>query len=321
MQYRQLGKSGIRVSTIGIGTNRFGHEVMPQAEVSRVIDAAMDLGINFLDSADIYTGGRSEETIGAALGGPGQSSRRSRFVIATKFFSPTGDGPNDRGGSRLHMQRAVEASLRRLQMETIDLLYIHRFDEVTPLEETLRAFDDLVRAGKVLYIGASAFMAWQIARANLLADFHAWSPFIVNQVHYHMLEREVEKELMPFCASQGVGIIPFFPLAGGFLTGKYTRGQPAPAGSRGESSPYVQQYMTPENYTRVERLSAWAASRDHTLGDLAHAWLLAHPQVSSVISGATKLEQVQANVKAADWALTPAEMEEVNRLLENKAEI
>jgi aryl-alcohol dehydrogenase-like predicted oxidoreductase len=318
MQYRQLGKSGVRVSVVGIGTNRFGHEKMPQVEVNRVIDAAIDLGINFLDSADVYTGGRSEETIGAALGGPNQSSRRSRFVIATKFFNATGEGPNDRGASRLYMQRAVEASLRRLQIETIDLLYIHRFDDNTPLEETLRAFDDLVSTGKIQYIGASQFLAWQLARANLLAAFHSWTPFIVTQAHYHLLEREVERELLPFCASEGVGLIPYFPLAGGFLTGKYLRGQPAPTGSRGESNQYVQQYMTPANYTRIERLSAWSAERGHTLGELAHAWLLSHPQVSSVISGATKVDQVMANAKSAEWSLSPGEAEAINEILSAK---
>lgn len=313
MQYRQLGKSGARVSVIGLGTNRFGHEVMPQPEVDRVLDAAFDLGINFLDSADIYTGGRSEETIGKALGG--QSSRRSRFVIATKYANRAGQGPNDYGASRLHMVQAVETSLRRLQTDHIDLYYVHVWDGATPLAEMMRGLDDLVKTGKVVYLGASNFMAWQLASANLLADFHGWAPFVVSQSHYHMLERGVEQELLPYCASQGVGMIPYFPLAGGFLTGKYRRGQPAPAGSRGESSPYVQGYMTAENYTRVEQLESWAQARGHSLGDLAQAWLLARPEVSSVISGATKLEQVQANVRAAGWVLTAEEVAEVDQLL------
>ncbi len=318
MQYRQLGKSGARVSVIGLGTNRFGNEKMPQAVVNNVIDAALDLGINFLDSADVYTGGRSEETIGVSLGGPGKSSRRSRFVIATKFYNATGEGPNDRGASRLHMQNAVEASLRRLQISTIDLLYVHVYDPTTPPEEVMRGLDDLIRAGKVQYAGASQYLAWQLARANMLAEFHGWSPFVVTQAHYHLLERGVESELLPFCADQGVGLIPYFPLAGGFLTGKYRRGEPAPAGSRGESNPYVQNYMTPANYTLIERLSAWAAERGRSLGDLAHAWLLAHAEVSSVISGATRVEHVQQNARAADWALTPADFAEVGKILANK---
>lgn len=313
MQYRQMGKSGIRVSVIGLGTNRFGMERMPQEEVNRVIDAAADLGINFLDSADIYTGGRSEETIGEALKG-----RRNKFVVATKFHNKTGEGQNDWGASRYHLYEAVDASLRRLQMDHIDLYYVHNYDETTPLEEMLRGLDDVVRAGKVRYIGASNFMAWQIARSNLLADVHGWTPFAVAQNHYHMLERQMEKEMLPFCKSQGVGLIPYFPLAGGFLTGKYKQGQPAPAGSRGESSGYVQQYMTPANYTMVEKLGKWAAERGRTSGDAAQAWLLAHPEVSSVISGATRMEHVQQNAKGADWTLSGEELAQVNQILQGK---
>ncbi len=310
MQYRQLGKSGVRVSTIGLGTNRFGFERMPQEEVNRAIAAASDLGINFLDSADIYTGGRSEETIGAALQG-----RRNQFVVATKYFNKTGTGPNDWGASRYHLYDAVDASLRRLQTDHIDLYYVHNFDPLTPFEEMLRGLDDLVRAGKLRYIGASQFLAWQIARSNLLAEFHGWSPFVASQVHYHLLERGQELEMLPFCRSQGVGLIPFFPLAGGFLTGKYRRNEPAPAGSRGESAKYVQQYMTPANYTLMERLGEWAAQRGHTPGEAAQAWLLAHPEVSSVISGATRAEQMQENARAADWVLTPEEFQEINQML------
>lgn len=310
MQYRQLGKSGVRVSVIGLGTNRFGYERMPQEEVNRVIDAAADLGINFLDSANTYQGGRSEETIGNALRG-----RQNRFIVATKYYNRVGEGPNDWGASRYHVLQALEASLRRLQMDHIDLYYVHNWDAATPIEELLRSLDDLVRAGKVRYIGASNFLAWQIARANLMAEFHGWTQFIVSQNHYHMLQRGVEEETLSFCRDQGVGLIPYYPLAGGFLTGKYRRGQLAPAGSRGESNKYVQQYMTDANYTIVERLEEWAAQHGHTSGDLAQAWLLAHPEVSSVITGATRLSQVQENVKAADWVLTPAETGEVNKIL------
>lgn len=314
MQYRQLGKSGVRVSVIGLGTNRFGYERMPQSEVDRVLAAAADLGINFLDSADVYQGGRSEETIGSALKG-----KRSKFVVATKYYNRTGDGPNDWGASRYHLYDAVEASLRRLQTDHIDLYYVHNFDPATPIEEMLRGLDDLVRAGKVRYIGASNFLAWQIARANLMAEVHGWSPFVAIQSHYHMLERDIEKEMLPFCQSQGVGLIPYFPLAGGFLTGKYRPGEPAPAGSRGESSPYVQKYMTPANYTIVAKLQAFAEQRGQTPGGAAQAWLLARPEVSSVISGATRLEQVQENVKAAEWTLSAEEFKELNQILEAKA--
>ena len=310
MQYRQLGKSGVRVSTIGIGTNRFGYEHMPQAEVNRVIDSAADLGINFLDSADVYQGGKSEETIGKAL-----ASKRQQFVVATKYYNKTGPGPNDWGASRYHLYDAVEASLRRLQTDHIDLYYVHVFDDTTPIEEMLRGLDDLVRAGKIRYIGASQFLSWQIARANLLAEVHGWSPFVVIQAHYHMLERGLDHEMLPFCHSQGVSLVPFFPLAGGFLTGKYKRGQPAPAGSRGESSGYVQNYMTDPNYTFIERLTSWAQERGRTPAEAAQAWLLAKPEVCSVISGATRLEQMQANAKAADWTLTTEEVAQINALL------
>jgi aryl-alcohol dehydrogenase-like predicted oxidoreductase len=310
MLYRQLGKSGVRVSVIGLGTNRFGYERMPQEEVNRTLAAALDLGINFLDSADIYQNGRSEETIGVALQG-----KRNRFVIATKYQGKVGPGINDGGTSRYHMFDAVEASLRRLQTDHIDLFYVHNFEETTPMEEMLRGLDDLVRAGKVRYVGASNFLAWQLARCNLLADVHGWSPFVVIQAHYHMLERGIEKEILSYCRSQAVGLIPYFPLAGGFLTGKYKRGQPAPAGSRGETNKYLHQYMTDAGYTLVERLGDWAAQHGHTTSEAAHAWLLAHPEVSSVISGATRLEQVQENVKAGDWVLTPAEYEELNQML------
>lgn len=309
MQYRQLGSAGVRVSTIGLGTNQFGGKV-DQAGVNNILDAALDLGINLLDTADVYQQGRSEETLGVALAG-----RWDKFVLATKFCSPMGQGTNDKGASRYHIMAGVEASLRRLQSDYIDLYQIHRWDETTPIEETLRALDDLVRSGKVRYIGASNFAAWQLARANTIAEFRGWSPFVSIQNHYHMFERDQEREIIPYCNAHRVGILPYFPLAGGFLTGKYKRGEAAPAGSRGENSPYVQKYMTEANFTKVEKLTAWAEERGHTMGDLAHAWLLAQPAVSSVISGATKVDQIQANAKAGDWQLTVEELTAVNEIL------
>jgi aryl-alcohol dehydrogenase-like predicted oxidoreductase len=209
----------------------------------------------------------------------------------------------------------VEASLRRLQTDHIDLYQIHRWDDTTPIAETMRTLDDLVRSGKVRYIGASAFASWQLAKANLLAEMHGWSPFITIQSHYHLLERAVESEVIPYCAAHNVGFIPYFPLAGGFLTGKYKRGAGAPTGSRGESSEYVQNYMTDANYDIVEKLTAWAEARDHTMAELAHAWLLAQPTVCSVISGLTKLEHLQANARAGDWELSADEIAELNEIL------
>jgi aryl-alcohol dehydrogenase-like predicted oxidoreductase len=310
MEYRQLGNSGVRVSVIGLGTNRFGSPMLSQEGVNNIIDAALDLGVNLIDSSNSYQEGRSEETLGHALKG-----RWDKFVVATKFFFPAGEGPNDRGASRYHLMNAVEASLRRLQSDHIDLYYLHRWDETTPIEETLRALDDLIHQGKVRYIGASSFASWQLAHANLLAEVRGWTPFVVIQSHYHMLEREVEREMLPYCRAHQVGFIPYFPLAGGFLTGKYKRGQPAPPGSRGESNSYVQKYMTEANYDKLEQLGAWAEARGRGLNELAQAWLLAQSQVCSVISGATKPEQFLSNVKAADWTLTTEDLAEIDVIL------
>ena len=315
MQYRQLGSAGVRVSVIGLGTNRFGSEAVPQAQVNNILDAALDVGINLIDTANIYQKGESERTLGQALKG-----RWDRFVVATKFWYAVGEGPNDRGASRYHMMNAVEESLDRLQTDHIDLYYVHRWDEHTPIEETLRGLDDLLRAGKVRYLGASEFASWQLAHANLLAEVRGWTPFAVLQSHYHMLERGVEREVLPYCRAHDVGFVPFFPLAGGFLTGKYKRGEPAPAGSRGESSSYVQDYMTEANYDIVEKLATWAQERERGLNELAEAWLLGEPAVCSVISGATRVEHVLSNAKAADWVLADDELKEIRSILEPESQ-
>ncbi len=312
MEYRQLGGSGVRVSAIGLGTNQFGGKV-DQAGVNVIIDTALELGINLIDTADVYTGGRSEETLGVALAG-----KWDQVVLATKVYGTTGKGTNDTGGSRYHIMHGVEASLRRLKTDHIDLYQMHRWDEKTPIEETLRALDDLVRQGKVRYIGASNYAAWQLAYANTLAACRGLAPFVSVQNHYHMFERDQEREVLPYCNAFNVGLLPYFPLAGGFLTGKYTREQGAPAGSRGESSEYVQKYMVDANYDKVGTLTAWAADRGHSMVELAHAWLLAQPQVSSVISGATRAEQVRANAQAAGWSLSAVELDEVNAVVSRR---
>jgi len=312
MQYRPLGKSGVLVSTIGLGGNRLGLEgKVSQEEVNRIIDAAQDAGINFIDSANVYTSGRSEETLGVALKG-----RWNRFVLATKFSMKTGDGPNDRGASRYHMMNALEDSLRRLQSDHIDLYYVHRWDSTTPVEEMLRALDDVVRSGKVRYVGASNFAAWQLAECNLLAGMRGWSSFVVVQSEYNMFNRSLEQEVVPYCQAHEVGIVPYFPLAGGFLTGKYRRGQAAPPGSRGEKSPYVQGFMNDAGFDRLEKLETWAEAHGQKINALAQAWLLAQPQVCSVITGATSVEQIQNNAAAGDWNLSADEVKEVNAILE-----
>jgi 1-deoxyxylulose-5-phosphate synthase len=310
MEYRQLGSAGVRVSVIGLGTNRFGAPTVPQAEVNRIIAAALDLGINFIDASNTYTQGRSEETLGQALKG-----RWEQCVVASKFVLPIGQGPNDRGASRYHIMHALEGSLRRLQSDHLDLYYVHRWDPTTRLDETLRSLDDLLRLGKVRYLGVSDFAAWQLAQANVLAELRGWTPLVVIQSEYNLLARDVEREVLPYCQAQNVGFVPYYPLAGGFLTGKYRRGEPPPPGSRGETNPRVQKYMTMANFALLERLTAWAAAHGRGLNELAQAWLLAQPQVCSVIAGATTLDHVLSNVKAASWTLTPAEVAEVNALL------
>jgi aryl-alcohol dehydrogenase-like predicted oxidoreductase len=313
MEYRRLGRAAVKVSAIGVGCNRFGNKVDREG-TRAIVHRALDLGINFFDTADVYGNkGGSEEFLGDALAG-----EWGRVVLATKGRSRMGDGPNDEGASRYHLLSAVEASLLRLKTDHIDLYQIHSWDEATRPDEMMRALDDLVRAGKVRYIGASNFTAWQLCRCNDLAEMMGWESFVTVQPHYHMLEREVERELVPYCQWAGVGILPYFPLAGGFLTGKYQRGQAAPAGSRGESSPYVQGYRTDANYDILEKLSAFAQARGHNLHHLAFAWLLGQPQLSSVIAGATQPDQVTANVLAGEWRLTADELAEVRRLLEGK---
>jgi aryl-alcohol dehydrogenase-like predicted oxidoreductase len=312
VNYRKLGSSGLKVSAIGLGTNQFGSKVDQQAAVE-IVHAAIDLGINFIDTADVYQGGRSEEAIGAAL-----KDRRSQAIIATKVGNPMGEGPNQRGASRQRIMDGVRASLRRLDTDYIDLYQIHRWDNDTFVDETMRALDDLVRFGMVRYLGASNYTGWQLTWSNAAAESLGLDQFVSIQPHYHIFERGIESELVPACRYFGIGILPYFPLAGGFLTGKYRRGEPAPKGSRGETSQYVQRYMTEANYDRLKKLEQYAQERNHTITDVAHAWLLATPEVSSVISGATSIEHVQKNAAGADWQLTPDELDSINQILESQ---
>jgi aryl-alcohol dehydrogenase-like predicted oxidoreductase len=310
MEYRQLGCSGARVSVVGLGANRFGSAEVPQAEVSKIIDASLDAGINFIDTANVYNEGRSEETLGNALKG-----RMGEVVLATKFSFPRKTSANSWGASRYHMLEAVDQSLRRLQTDRIGLYYCHRWDETTPIEETLRGLDDLIRMGKICYIGASAYASWQLAHTNVLAELKGWSRFVVLQSEYNMLKRDVEREVLPYCSAHNVGFVPYYPLAGGFLTGKYEMGKPAPPGSRGESARAVQELMTEKNYRRVTQLTAWAKNHGRGVNELAQAWLLAQPIVCSVISGARTVDHVISNVKAADWNLTTDQLKEIDGIL------
>jgi len=309
MEYRQLGNAGVKVSAIGIGCNQFGGKVDKDG-TRAVIHRALDEGINFFDTADVYSAGVSEEVVGAALQG-----QWDKVVIATKGRFKMGEGPNDIGASRYHIMNAVEASLHRLGTDHIDLYQIHRWDEATPVEEMMRTLDDLVRAGKVHYVGASQFAAWQMSHSNDLAEMMGWEHFVTVQAHYHMLERDAERELTSYCQYANIGLLPFFPLAGGLLTGKYKRGEPAPAGSRGEHSQYVRGRLTDANFDILDKLHAFADSHGHTLHELAFAWLLSNRFVPSVIAGVTNPKQVTANAATVDWKLSETELAEINELL------
>jgi len=310
MEYRQLGNAGVRVSVVGLGANRFGSADVPQTVVDKIIHSALDAGVNFIDTANGYNDGRSEETLGSALKG-----RMDKVVMATKFNFPRKTSANSWGASRYQMMQAIEKSLHRLQTDHIDLYYCHRWDDTTPIEETLRGLDDLIRMGKICYIGASAYASWQLAHANVLAELKGWTRFVVLQSEYNMLRRGVEREVLPYCRAHNVGFVPYYPLAGGFLTGKYEMGKPAPPGSRGESVRNVQELMTERNYQTVNRLTVWAKDHGRGVNELAQAWLLAQPQVCSVITGAKNPEQLASNVKAADWNLMADEVKELDGIL------
>jgi aryl-alcohol dehydrogenase-like predicted oxidoreductase len=295
MTYRRLGASGLMVSTVGIGCNNFGPRI-DAAATARVVHSALDHGINLFDTADIYGKGQSEEMLGAALKG-----RRDEAVIATKFAIPMGPGPNDRGGSRGYILKAVEDSLRRLGVDHIDLYQMHRPDPGTPIEETLSALDALVQAGKVRYLGSSNFAGWQIAEAAFVADRHHLTPFVAAQNHYSLLERSLEAEVMPACARFGLGMLPYFPLAGGVLTGKYRKGEPPPANARMATSADTGRWLNDANFAIVDQLRTFADERGVSLTEVAIGGLAAQPGVTSVIAGAVSPEQVAANVAAGAY--------------------
>ena len=310
MQYRRLGTSGLRISEIGLGGNNFGGRADEETSIN-VINNAMDMGINFIDTADMYAQGRSEELVAQAVKG-----KRYRVIIATKFGHPRSVGPDEQGGSRRHLLQAVDASLKRLNSDYIDLYYLHFPDPETPIEETLRALDDLVHNGKVRYIGCSNFAAWQLCEAIWTSRFHNLESFITVQSRYNLIDRAIEQELVPFCQAYGISVIPWGPLANGFLTGKYRRGQPLPPGTRLASpSPFYSDTLTDTNFDKLAKLEAFSNERGHSVGELAIAWLLSHPWLGSVIAGAMKKEQLAANIAAADWKLNTADLVELGKIL------
>ena len=310
MDYRLLGKSGLQVSEIGLGCNQFGGRV-DEKGTAAIIHKAVEVGINFIDTSNNYGRGLSEEYIGKALKG-----MRHQVVLTTKVGGPMGEGPNQgRTASRIHIMQQIESSLRKLQTDYLDLYQIHFPDSRTPIEETLMALDDLVHQGKVRYIGCSNFAAWQIVEATLTARMYNLNAFISNQPQYNLLDRSIEQEILPVCQAYGLGTIPFSPIAGGFLTGKYQKGQPIPEGVRGYNSPFFKdRVLTDRNYEMLSKLEAFATKRGKPLGAVAIAWLLANPAVSTVIVGATRPEQVAENATATDWRLTPEEKQELDKI-------
>ncbi|HEX7324872.1 MAG TPA: aldo/keto reductase [Rhodanobacteraceae bacterium] len=311
MKTRALGASGLQVSELGLGCNNFGWK-LDAAAAQQVVDAALDAGVNFFDTANTYGGGASESMLGKALG-----ARRQDAIVATKFGSPLVEGGR-RDASRRHILQAVEDSLARLGTDWIDVYWLHWPDPLTPMEETLRALDDVIRSGKVRYVGACNLAAWQLVEAAWSARELGIHHFVCAQNEYSLVERGVEAELLPALAAHGIGFVPYFPLASGLLTGKYRRGADLPADSRFASTNFKRlgpRYLTAANWARVEKLQTWCVEHGHTLLELAFAWLLARPVVASVIAGATSAQQVAQNAAAAAWKMDAAARAEVDALL------
>ncbi|CAH1655956.1 Aryl-alcohol dehydrogenase-like predicted oxidoreductase [Hyphomicrobiales bacterium] len=309
MEFRNLGRSGLRVSVVGLGCNNFGGRLDVEA-TRRVVHKAIDAGITLFDTADIYGNrGGSENQLGEVLG-----PRRKDIVLATKFGMAMDDVDVLKGGSRRYVMSAVEASLKRLKTDWLDLYQLHRPDPLTPIEETLRALDDLIRDGKVRYIGCSNLPGWQVVEAHFAARELGINGFASVQDEYSLVERGIERELVPAASRYGFGLLPFFPLASGLLTGKYKRGEAAPAGTRFAEQRYADRYFNDRNWDVVEGLRGFAEARGHSLLELAFSWLVARPLVASVIAGATKPEQVEANIEAAGWRLTAEDLAEIDRI-------
>jgi aryl-alcohol dehydrogenase-like predicted oxidoreductase len=310
METRNLGGSGLKVSLVGLGCNNFGVR-LDRAQSAAVIDRAIDRGITLFDTADSYGGrGGSERILGEVLGG-----RRQDIVLATKFGNAMDDAGVLKGGSRRYLMRAVEASLVRLRTDWIDLYQLHKPDPDTPIEETLRALDDLVRQGKVRYVGCSNLAAWSVADAAWTARHLGLPQFVCAQDEYSLLAREAERELIPALHAFGMGLLPYYPLASGLLTGKYRRDTPLPEGSRlANSATWAAKFLTPRNWDVVEGLEAFCRSRGRSLVDLAFAWLAAREPVASIIAGATAPQQIDVNVGAVGWKLGPDELAEIDRI-------
>jgi len=308
MQYRRVGKSGLTVSAIGVGCFAFGGFVDPKA-AQAVVDCALELGINYFDTSDSYGIGKSEACLGQALAG-----KRRHAVIATKFGNRTEDGPNGTGASRQHIIEACEASLKRLRTDYIDLYQVHWPDRHTPIGETLRALDDLVRAGKVRYLGVSNFFEWEICEALQIADRYGLAPFVSSQDFYNLLYRDIEKRMEPFCVKYGIGMNSYFPLAGGLLADAYGRDRPAPTGTRQATSSSTSSWRSDRNWDMQEALLAFAEARGWGLAQMALAWLLSRPAMATTIAGADKPEHLRSNIRALEINFNPEDLIEIDRI-------
>ncbi|MBE3582763.1 MAG: aldo/keto reductase [Limnochordaceae bacterium] len=313
MQYRNLGRTGVKVSELCLGCMMFGGST-GEAESMEIIDRALDAGINFIDTANVYSRGRSEEVVGKALR---RNGKRSRVVLATKVHGRMDDeDPNAAGNSRRHIIEQCEASLRRLQTDYIDLYQIHRPGSDVPIDETLGALDDLIRAGKVRYIGTSTFAAWQVVESLWVAKELGYHRFVTEQPPYHLLDRRVERELIPMARTYGIGILPWSPLAGGFLTGKYARGQAAPAGSRfaGRDDEWRQRHFTEAAFQVMDVVQQLAAEKGCTPSQLALAWVAQQPGVTSPIIGPRTMAQLEDNLGATQVTITDEDRARLNRV-------
>ncbi len=315
MNFRRLGQSGLQVSLVGLGCNNFGGRLDADG-TQKVVHKALDAGINLFDTADVYGNrGGSEELLGRALG-----DRRKDIVLATKFASPMDAEGKLKGGSRRYIMSAVEASLRRMKTDWIDLYQMHAPDPLTPIEETLRALDDLVHQGKVRYIGGSKFSGWELMEAYWTGRHHGLETFVSTQAEYSLLTRDPENELIPAMQRCECSLLPFFPLASGLLSGKYERNAPLPADSRMKNmAGQADRFLTDQNWTVVDGLQKFCKSRGHTMLELAFSWLAAQPAVGSVIAGATRPEQIEQNVKAVGWALSGEDLKEIDSITKRKA--
>lgn len=323
MKYIRLGKSGVKVSELCLGTMDFGSKV-DEATAKKLVEHAVDAGVNFIDTANVYVKGRSEEIVGKAIKG-----MREDLVLATKVRHRMGEGPNDEGLNRKHIMHAVEESLRRLETDYIDIYYVHRpsnadlrkgfVGEPVPMKETLSTLTDLVRSGKVRYIGCSNFPAWILCKALWVSDKTGLESYVVSQPRYNLFHRETEREIIPLCVDQGIGIVNYSPLAGGVLTGKYTVGSPPPKGSRGATSldwikTHDFYWEDPDNLRTLQGLEELSKDLGTSMVQIALAWLLANPAVTSPIIAASNMKQLEENLASTDISLSKADLERIDRI-------